>query len=78
VQDIGGTATNAAIKVQSDSASNFSGVADEATFTFSAVGAYQATLSGTVGRYVRANVTSLGGADDLTFLMIVALAGVSY
>lgn len=78
VQDIGGTATDATIEVQSDSDSGFGTVANEGTFTFSDVGAYQISLSGTVGRYVRANLTSLGGADDITFLMIVALSGVSY
>lgn len=78
VQGITGTATDATIVVQSDSASDYSGVASEGTFTFSAVGAYQLALSGTVGRYVRANITSLGGADDITFLLIVALAGVTY
>lgn len=78
VQDITGTATDAAIKVQSDSDSGFGTVADEGTFTFSAVGAYEVSLSGTVNRYVRANVTDLGGADDITFLMVVALSGITY
>lgn len=78
VTGITGTATDAAVKVQSDSDSGFGTVADEGTFEFSAVGAYEVSLSGTVNRYVRANVTDLGGADDISFLLVVALSGVTY
>lgn len=77
VTGIAGSATNATIKVQSDSASNFATAADEGTFTFSAVGAYELSLSGTIGRHIRANVTSLGGATSLTFLMVVCVNGVT-
>lgn len=78
VTGITGAATDAAIKVQSDSDSGFGTVADEATFEFSAIGAYEVSLSGTVGRYVRANVTDLGGADDISFLLVAAISGVTY
>lgn len=78
IQGITGSATDAEVLVESDSASDFSGAATEGTFTFSDVGAYEINLSGTVNQYVRANVDDLGGADDLTFLLVVALDGVTY
>ncbi len=78
VQAITGTATNATIKVQSDSAADFGSAADEGTFTFSAVGAYEIDLAGTVGRYVRLNCTSKGGATSFLVLAVVALSGVTY
>lgn len=78
VTGITGTATDAEILVESDSDSGFGTVATEGTFTFSAEGAYEVSLSGTVGRYVRANVSDLGGADDISFLLVVALDGVTY
>lgn len=77
VQDIGGTATDAVIKLQSDSDSNFGTAADEATITFSAVGGYSAALSGTVNRYLRAYIDDLGGADDISFVMVACVAGVT-
>lgn len=78
VQTITGSATNATIKVQSDTDSGFATVADEGTFTFSAVGMYQIDLSGTVDRYVRLNCTSKGGATSFLVIGIVALSGVTY
>lgn len=78
VLSIAGTATNAQIKVQSDSASNFATAADEGTFTFSATGAYELALSGTVNRYVRANVVTLGGATSFLVALTVCLDGRTY
>lgn len=78
VTDITETATDAEILVESDSDSGFGTVATEGTFTFSAEGVYEVSLSGTVNRYVRANVSDLGGADDISFLCVVALSGVTY
>lgn len=78
VQAISGTATNAAIKIQSDSDNAFGTAADEGTFTFSAVGAYEIALSGTVNRYVRLNCTSKGGATSFVILCVAALSGVTY
>lgn len=78
LQDIEGTATDAEITIESDSDSGFGTAADEGTFTFSAVGAYELTLSGTVNRYVRLNCTSKGGATSFTVLCVVALDGVTY
>lgn len=78
VQAIDGTATNATIKVQSDSDAGFGTAADEGTFTFSAIGAYELTLSGTVNQHVRLNCTSKGGATSFTVLCVVALSGITY
>lgn len=76
VSAISGTATNASIKVQSATliAGSYS---DEATFTVSAIGGYKATMTGTVDRWVRVNLASLGGATSLTFVMIVCTKGVT-
>lgn len=77
VRTITGTATNATITVQSDDNTGFSSAATEATFTFSAVGGYQVTLSGTIDRYVRLNCTSLGGATSFVVVGAVAVTGVT-
>jgi hypothetical protein len=78
VQDITGSATDATITVQSDDNTGFSTPATEGTFEFSAVGVVAVALSGTVDRYVRINVTDLGGADDFTVVCIVGLSGVTF
>lgn len=75
VQAITGSATDAAIKVQSSS--DDSTFADEGTFTFSAVGVQAVTMSGTVNRYIRLNCTDLGGATNFTVVGIVAVSGVT-
>ena len=75
---IDGTATNAQIKIQSDTASNFASAADEGTFTFSAVGSYELSLSGTVNRHVRANVVTLGGATSFLVALVVCTDGRTY
>lgn len=76
IQDITGSATSATIDVESSS--DDVSFASNGTATFSAVGAQAVTLSGTVNRHIRANVTSLGGATDFTFVMIVCVSGVTY
>lgn len=78
VTAITGSATNAAVKIQSDTDSNFGTAADEGNTTFSAVGCYEISLSGTVNRYVRLNCTSLGGATNFTAYALVGLADVTY
>jgi len=77
VQGITGSATNAAISVQSATAQAGTS-ADEGTFTFSALGAYAVNLSGTVNRWLRLNATSLGGATNLTVVGIACVRGVTY
>lgn len=73
-----GTITGADIDIESDSDSGFGTAASEGTFTFSALGAFEISLSGTIGRYIRANVTDLGGATDFDVVIIVAVSGVTY
>lgn len=77
VQGITGAATNTQIKVQSDSVAGFTGAADEGTFTFSAKGVYTLNLTGVIGRYVRINTVSMGGATGLTVACIVCVNGVT-
>lgn len=77
VHSITGTATDATIDVESDDNSGFTSEASEGTFTFSDVGVYELTLSGTVDRYIRANLTDLGGADDISFSILVGVNGVT-
>lgn len=78
VQAIDGTATNADIVLQSDSATGFGTAATEATFTFSAVGGYEQALSGTVNRYLRLSCTDLGGATSFTVVCVAAVSGITY
>lgn len=77
ISSITGTATNAQIKLQSDDNDSFSSASDEGTFTFSAVGVYELTLSGTVDRYIRPNVVTLGGATSFVATILVGLNGVT-
>jgi hypothetical protein len=73
-----GTITAGAVKVQSSAASNFSSPTDRGTFTFSGLGAFEVDLSGTLGRYVRMNVTDLGGATSFTILGVVCSFGKTF
>jgi hypothetical protein len=77
VTAISGTATNADIDIESDSDSGFGSAATEATHTFSAVGATQVSMSGTIGRYVRLNCTDLGGATSFDVVAICCVDGVT-
>lgn len=77
IQDVTGTATNAQVKVQSATTEGGS-YSDEGTFEFDGVGVQVLALSGTVNRWVRANVVDLGGATDFTIVCIAGLSGVSY
>ncbi|MBK8799603.1 MAG: hypothetical protein IPM07_26340 [Anaerolineales bacterium] len=74
VRAIVGTATNATFTVQSSTVVGFGSPVTHGTFTVSAVGAQMLTFTGAVGRYVRLNCTSLGGA---TSLAVTASAGVT-
>jgi len=76
VQSITGTATSATIVVES-SATEGGTYAAEGTFTFSALGAYKIALSGTVNRWLRINVTGLGGSSAFTVAVVVVVTGVT-
>lgn len=76
VKTITGTATSATITVES-SATEGGVYATEGTFTFSAVGVQAATLSGTIDRWLRINVTSKGGATSFAVIAVVSVDGVT-
>lgn len=78
VRSITGTAVNTTITVQADSGSGFPAPDTEVTFTVSAVGSYALALSGQVRRFIRLNVTSLGGATGITLGAIVCVNGITY
>lgn len=75
---ITGTATNAAINLESDDNTGFASAASEGTFTFSNPRVLEVALTGTVDRYLRLNTTSLGGATNFTVLVVAAVSGVTY
>jgi hypothetical protein len=76
VQTIGGTATNASVKVQSATTSGGT-YTDVATFTFSAVGAIKQTFVGAVNRWLRLNVISMGGATSFRMMAVACVQGVT-
>ncbi len=77
ITSITGTATSATVTVQGAAASNFASPTTLATLTFSAVGSQQATWSGATGRYLRFNVTSLGGATGFSIAGVICSTGVT-
>lgn len=77
VFSITGSATNASVKVQSATTEGGS-YADEATVTFSAVGAAtSAAMTGTVNRWLRVNVASMGGATAFVIAVVATVDGVT-
>ena len=77
VFSITGTATNASIKVQSSTTEGGT-YADEGTVTFSATGkATSAAMTGTVNRWLRVNVASMGGATGFTIAVVATVNGVT-
>ena len=76
VQSITGTATGADIDIES-SATEGGTYASEGTATFSALGVVEVALTGTVNRWIRLNVTDLGGATAFTVVAIVCINGVT-
>jgi hypothetical protein len=78
VTSITGTATSASVKLQSDTDVAHGTTADEGTFTFSAVGCQEVALSGTVNRYQRANVVTMGGCTAFTAYLISCISGRTY
>ena len=77
VFSITGTATNASIKVQSSTTEGGT-YADEGTVTFSATGkATSAAMTGTVNRWLRVNVASMGGATGFSIAVVATVNGVT-
>lgn len=77
VQTAAGGVTNGSIKVQS-SATEGGTYADEATVDVDAIGGYYAAMSGTVNRWLRVNIASMGGATSLKLVVIACVKGVTY
>lgn len=71
-----GTMSDTIILVES-SATEGGVYATEATFTVSALGGFKAVMSGTVNRWLRVNLSDLGGADDVTIVVIACVDGVT-
>lgn len=77
VFSITGTATNASVKVQSATTEGGT-YADEATVTFSATGkATSAAMTGTVNRWLRVNISSMGGATGFSIAVVATVDGVT-
>lgn len=76
VQSITGTATNAAIVVESATTQGGS-YSTEATQQFSAVGAFAAAMTGTINRWLRINTSSMGGATAFTVAVVACVDGVT-
>lgn len=77
VSAITGTATDATILIQSDDNTSFSSPTTEATLEFDAVGVYVVNLDSTLDRYIRANLTSLGGSTNVTVTVLISVNGVT-
>lgn len=71
-----GTASGASFKVQS-SADNVT-FADEATISVNSTDAYAASLTGTVNRYIRLNISSLGGATSFRVSLVASVNNVTH
>lgn len=77
VRAIAGTIEDATITVQSASSLAFTSPTTHATITINAVGAQLTTFTGAIGRYLRVNLTSLGGADSIDISAFVGVSGVT-
>ena len=76
VQAITGSATNAVVRVQS-SATQAGTFVDEAAFVFSAIGGHAMPMTGAIDRWLRVNVTNLGGATAITIAVVACVNGVT-
>jgi hypothetical protein len=64
--------------VQSDSDPGFGTAVNEGSFSMAAPGAFVADLTGVIGRYIRINITSMGGFATILGTVVVAVQGVTY
>lgn len=64
--------------VLSSADSGMAGAVTEATFTMIAETGYSATMTGTIGRYIRLETANMGGFSAFTGTCIVAVQGVTY
>ena len=71
-----GTMLNTVVLVES-SATEGGAYVTEATFTVSALGGFKATMTGTVNRWLRVNLSDLGGATNVTIVVVACVDGVT-
>jgi hypothetical protein len=77
VYGVGGTASGGQITVQSAAASNFASPSTLVTVAVNGTSTGGDLVSGAIGRYLRANVVSLGGASYLDILVIACVNNVT-
>lgn len=77
VRDIDGTAVDATVSVECDTAVGMSSPTVLAASSFSAVGVVEGLIEDPVERYVRITVDDLGGADGLTLAVVLCVDGVT-
>ena len=77
VRDITGTAVDASVTIECDTIAGMTTPTDKRSITFSDVGVYTLTVSGTVETYVRVVIDDLGGATDFTAALVLCVADVT-
>lgn len=77
VRDITGTAVDASVTIECDTLVGMGTPTDKGSITFSDVGVYTLTISGTVETYVRVVIDDLGGATDFTAALVLCVADVT-
>ena len=77
VRDITGTAVDASVTIECDTVVGMTTPTDKGSITFSDVGVYTLTISGTVETYVRVVIDDLGGATDFTAALVLCVADVT-
>ena len=77
VRDITGTAVDAIVTIECDTVVGMTTPTDKGSITFSDVGVYPLTISGTVETYVRVVIDDLGGATDFTAALVLCVADVT-
>lgn len=69
--------TNATATVQSANNTGFTGATTHGTFTIANIGALAMTITGTINRYVRLNMTSMGSSDNIVLTALIVSNGVT-
>ena len=77
VRGITGTAVDAIVSVECDTVVGMTTPTDKGSITFSDIGVYTLTISGTVETYVRVTIDDLGGATNITAALVLCVADVT-
>jgi hypothetical protein len=77
VRSIDGAAVDASVLLQSDDAAGMSSPVNLGSFEFSAAGVYTLAIGAAVERYVRVQITDLGGADGFTATVVLCVNSVT-